>query len=256
MLRIALTLTLAMAGLSPAFVQAEEVQSRTEYNISLAGIPIAKASFLTLLAARGYTISGSFRSYGIVNLVTDISAETSVSGVVRNENLQATSYRLVYRKGKKTETYNVRFNDGDVVSSEITPKPKARPKSWVPVTEAHLKAVLDPLSSLIIAEGEDVCPRTLPVFDGESRLDLVLSAKGVREYSQGEVKADAVVCGVRYIPRAGFRKGRKDIEYLSNVKGMEIWFAKAGTLPLYAPVRARIPTQYGPVDVTAVRFGS
>ena len=36
---------------------------------------------------------------------------------------------------------------------------------------------------------------------------------------------------------------------------MEIWFAKAETMNVYAPVYVRIPTKLGPVTVSATRFG-
>ncbi|MNL72497.1 hypothetical protein D3C87_1978180 [compost metagenome] len=56
------------------------------------------------------------------------------------------------------------------------------------------------------------------------------------------------------MPKSGFRKGRKDIEYLRKVEGMEIWFAKTGTLKVYAPVHARVPTRMGTIYVSAVEF--
>jgi Protein of unknown function (DUF3108). len=257
MLRTVLCLGLALAfsGYSGPAAWAQDVQSRTEYNVSLAGIPIAKALFVTRMANRNYSISGHFRSAGIVNLITEISADTDVSGVRIGERLEARKYTLVYRKGKKVETYDVRLRSGNVTSSEITSAPKARPRSWIPVTEADLRSVFDPLSGLIVPEGDDLCPRTLPIFDGESRMDLVLTPKGTQSYRSGDVETEATVCSIRYIPRSGYRKGRKDIDYLAKVRGMEIWFAKAGALPLYAPVRARIPTRYGTVDISAVRFG-
>jgi hypothetical protein len=37
---------------------------------------------------------------------------------------------------------------------------------------------------------------------------------------------------------------------------MEIWFAKADAANVYAPVYVRIPTQYGPVTITAVRYSA
>lgn len=250
-----LVLALTFSVYSGPVARAADVQSRTDYNVSLAGIPIAKASFVTRMENRNYSISGRFRSAGIVNLITEISADTDVSGVRIGERLEARKYTLVYRKGRKIETYDVRLRSGNVTSSAVTPAPKPRPKTWVPVTEADLRSVFDPLSGLIVPQGDRLCPRTLPIFDGESRIDLILTPKGTKSYAHGEVKTEATVCGIRYVPRSGYRKGRKDIDYLMKVRGMEIWFAKAGDLPLYAPVRARIPTQYGTVDISAIRFG-
>nr|WP_280923383.1 DUF3108 domain-containing protein [Rhizobium halophytocola] len=240
-------------GAAPAMAQ-DATQSRTEYQITLAGIPIAQASFITLMDKDHYSIAGEFKSGAIVNLITEISAKTSTSGKVSDARLEPRSYSLVYRKGKQTETYKVLLAGGNVTESHITPAPKRRPKTWVPVTPADLQAVLDPLTSLMVPSSGDVCSRTLPVFDGESRLDLVMSPKGKRVYDQGKVSTEAVVCGVRYVPKAGFKQGRDDIEALKRSTGMEIWFAKAGDLPLYAPVRAVIPTRYGAVDISAIRF--
>ena len=239
---------------APVAAHAEPLLSSTDYSITLAGIPIAKATFRTEITDQTYTILGRFNSSGVANLVTDITAQTVVAGQVQENRLDARSYKLVYRKGKKVETFDVQMRNGNVTRSEISPEPKRRPKEWVPVTEADLKSVFDPLSGLMIPADGPVCPRTVPVFDGESRMDLVLSPKGTQQFRKGDVDIEAIVCSVRYVPRAGYKKGRTDIEHLAKSTGMEIWFAKTDSLPLYAPVRARIPTRYGPVDVAAIKF--
>ncbi|MGF0539652.1 DUF3108 domain-containing protein [Agrobacterium sp. ES01] len=252
-LKIAIALLTGFCA-SSVVSNAGEDSYRTDYRITLSGIPIASATFVTQLASSRYKIRGTFVSAGVADLITDISAETNVSGRLRNNQMEASHYSLVYRNGKKVRTYDVRLDGGNVTQSEIKPPPKKRPKNWIPVTASDLKAVLDPLSSLIIPDGEKICQRTLAIFDGESRMDLVLSHRGTKEFSSGGKTSKATVCSVRYVPKSGFRKGRDDVEYLSNVSGMEIWFAKTNDLPLYAPVYARIPTRYGPVYITAVKF--
>ena len=37
---------------------------------------------------------------------------------------------------------------------------------------------------------------------------------------------------------------------------MEIWFAKADAMKVYAPVYVTVPTKYGTVTITAVKYGS
>ena len=86
------------------------------------------------------------------------------------------------------------------------------------------------------------------------RRKLALSPGRTAPFTAGKASGEAVVCSVRYVPVSGYRKGRKDIEYLKSVTGMEIWFAKTATLKLYAPVYAKIPTRYGTVHVTAEKF--
>lgn len=119
-----------------------------------------------------------------------------------------------------------------------------------------MRSVLDPISGLVFTGDTKVCSQTLPIFDGETRMDLVLSPKGDEDFSTDGFKGKAVVCSVRFVPRSGYKKGRKDIDYLSKSDRMEIWFAKSEAANVYAPVYVRIPTEYGMVTITAVKYGS
>ncbi|MDI7862591.1 DUF3108 domain-containing protein [Rhizobiaceae bacterium n13] len=243
---------IAISGASGA---AAEVRHRTEYSITLSGLPIARASFSTTMDRTRYVISGNIRSAGIVDIITSISAETSVRGTMQNDRLQAQQYVLSYTKGKRNRLYTVNFRNGNVTSTSTKPEPR-RPRNWVPVTQRDLRKVLDPISGIIIPGNSKVCPKTLPIFDGETRMDLVLAPKGAKSYTAGKFRTDAIVCSVRFVPKSGFRKGRKDIAYLSRLNSMEIWFAKAENVNVYAPVYVRIPTDYGPVAISAVKFGN
>ncbi len=87
------------------------------------------------------------------------------------------------------------------------------------------------------------------MFDGESRMDFKLSAKGSKPFKTDGFSGDVIVCGVKFVPRSGYKKGRSDVEYLKKLDTMEIWFAKAEAGNVYAPVYVRVPTKYGPVTV-------
>lgn len=240
--------------LSTGSVSAAELQHQTDYSISLAGLPIAKASFHTELDADRYRISGTLKSAGIADILSSTSGQTSVSGTVGRDRLNASEYTMNYKSGKKGRAIDVQFSNGDVTSATMTPARKI-PKNWVPVTKADMRNVVDPLSGLIFPAKTRVCPKTLPIFDGESRLDLKLSPKGTRPFKTDGFQGDVIVCGVKFVPKAGYRKGREDVEYLRKLKSMEIWFAMAEAVNVYAPVYVRIPTSLGPVTVWATRFG-
>lgn len=231
-----------------------EVRHVSEYDISLGILPIAKASFSSEFGDRDYKINGTFRSAGIANLISKVSAETSVSGRMQADRLQADQYHLVYSSGRRTRVYQVQYRNGNVTQTTIQPEPTRNPKNWVPVTDKDLRSVLDPLSGLVFPASAKVCPSRLPIYDGESRMDLVLTPKGTKQFSTAGFKGEAIVCSIRYQPKSGYRRGRSDIEYLSRTP-MEIWFAKAQSANVYAPVYAVIPTRMGPVYVTAVRYG-
>ena len=235
-------------------LSATEIRYQSSYSVALGILPIATLSFDTEVKDGRYQINGEFRAVGLAEMVRDISAKSRVSGRHVNGALAAERYELLYRNGAKESTYDVEFRNGVAVRTTVTPPPKPRPESWVPVTDADLKGVLDPIGALLISDGGEICRRTIPVYDGESRMDLVLTPKKQRSQNTGGFKGDVTVCGVRYVPKAGFRKGRKDIEYLKSIEGIEIAFARTAQLQLYAPVYARIPTRYGTVFISATRF--
>ncbi|WP_147181315.1 DUF3108 domain-containing protein [Ciceribacter naphthalenivorans] len=243
---------MCLLGIAVSSAQAESVTYRTDYKITLGALPIARASFVTEINQKNYTITGRFNSSAIVDIVTKISAETNVSGTVSGDRMQADRYTLIYQSGKKKHTYDVHYHNGNVTETTVDPQPKRRPRNWIAVGPEDLRAVLDPISGLIIPEGEAACPRILPIYDGESRMDLVLTSKGRKTFKADGVETEAIVCSIRYVPKSGFRQGRKDIEFLRKANGMEIWFAKTATRKVYAPVHARVPTQMGTIYVSAI----
>ena len=245
---------LTSAALSTGAARSAEVVHNTDYSISLSGLPIARASFQAEWRADRYKISGTLRSAGIADILAQTSGHTSVSGVIGRDRLNASEYSVRYRTGKKGRAIAVQFRNGNVTSATLRPQRKI-PKNWVPVTQADMRNVVDPLSGLIFPARTKICPKTLPIFDGESRLDLKLSAKGTKPFKTEGFKGDVIVCGVKFVPRSGYRKGREDVDYLRRLETMEIWFARADTVDVYAPVYVRIPTKLGPVTVWATRFG-
>jgi hypothetical protein len=234
--------------------QSAEVRHTTDYSIALGILPIAKASFTTRMNADRYHINGTFSSAGLASVLKDISGRTSISGVKTSSRLQAQQFSLLYSDGKRSRTYNVKMRGGNVTSSTISPAPKKRPGDWVEVKDRDLRAVLDPISGLIFPENAKVCPSRLPVYDGESRMDLILTSAGSKPFETKGFKGEAIVCKIKYSPRSGYRHGRKDIEYLKSIS-MEVWFAKSEDVKVYAPVYARIPTRIGQVHINATRFG-
>ena len=252
---VSVVLALAAFSLSTGAARSDEVVHNTDYSISLSGLPIARASFQAAWQADHYRISGTLRSAGLADILAQTTGQTSVSGVIGRDRLNASEYSVRYQSGKKSRAIAVRFRNGNVTSATMKPQRKI-PKNWVPVSAADMRNVVDPLSGLIFPAKTKICPKTLPIFDGESRLDLKLSAKGTKPFKTDGFKGDVIVCGVKFVPKSGYRRGREDVDYLRRLETMEIWFARAGEVDVYAPVYVRIPTKLGPVTVWATRFGS
>jgi hypothetical protein len=123
----------------------------------------------------------------------------------------------------------------------------------VPVTDAHRKGVVDPMSAGLMpvaGKGEvvapDACKRKLAVFDGRQRADIDLVYKRM-----DQVKADkgyqgpVVVCTVLYNPIAGHRPERPEIKYLIAQRDMEMWLAPIAGTRVLVPFRFSVPTPFG-----------
>ncbi|MDO9417460.1 MAG: DUF3108 domain-containing protein [Pararhizobium sp.] len=245
---------LCIAAVLNVPASAADITHRTDYSIALGILPVATASFVTEVAKKAYTISGSLSSAGLVDVFSRTKGQTLIAGQIEAGKFQASTYSVSYTSGKKGRQIDVQLRNGNVTSATIKPE-RTLPQNWVPVSKADLRAVLDPISGLIIPAGSKVCPKMLPIFDGESRMDIRLTAKGTKPFKTKGFEGEAIVCGIRFTPKSGYRKGRSDVEYLRKLQTMEIWFAKAEAMNVYAPVYARIPTKLGPVIVSATRFG-
>ncbi|TIO88432.1 MAG: DUF3108 domain-containing protein, partial [Mesorhizobium sp.] len=65
---------------------------------------------------------------------------------------------------------------------------------------------------------------------------------------------DTVTCKMGFEPVAGYRKGRKALDFLKNKSRMMVTFAPVGQSGVYAPIRATVGTQIGPLTISARRF--
>jgi hypothetical protein len=246
----------AFGMLAPMPGEAEQLRHRADFDIQLAGLPFARASFTSLRDDNLYEIEVSFKSSGVGQVVNDMQAELVSTGVIAESGLQSQRYYLQYRKGDRHRRFEAEFKDGDVVATRIEPpRDRSRQRNWIPVTPEDLKAVTDPLAGLIqpVAVG-DPCRPLIPVYDGESRLDINLDHKREERFKTKGFDGKVVVCGMRYTPLSGYRKGSRDSEFLKRLKRMEIWFAKSERMNVYAPVFFSVPTRFGTLTMKATRF--
>lgn len=251
--RIFILLAFAAAGLPARTAASGEVISRTDYTIALAGLPLANARFQTRRNERVYAIEAQIASTGIGDFLADTKAEMFSAGEIRDGHFHPEHFRFRYRYGKRTRSFETRFESGNVISSIIEPKRKKR-KGWIAVRPEDLRAVTDPVAGLVMPAGTAPCRGRIPVYDGEARLDLKLAHKGEESFRTEGFEGPAIVCSLRYEPKSGYRRGHRDLEYVRKLKTMEIWFAKSTSMNVYAPVFLSIPTKYGTLTITATHF--
>lgn len=256
MIRLRFASLAVFAGLilaAPA--QAEQLRHRADFDIHLAGLPFAKASFDSTRDDNLYEIEVNFRAAGVGQVVNDMTAELVSTGIIEKSGLQAQRYLLEYRKGSRHRRFEAEFKNGDVVATRIEPKrDRTKQRNWVPIKPDDLKAVTDPLAGLIQPGGSDPCKPLIPIYDGEARLDINLDRKREEPFKTNGFDGKVVVCSMRYTPLSGYRKGSREAEFLKRLKSMEIWFAKSERMNVYAPVFFSVPTRFGTLTMKATRF--
>lgn len=246
---------LVAASLPTAAQSPGPTQHRVEYRVSFIGLPVAQATFTTIIDGISFSVDGNLKSAGVANIVGRTEGQSTVTGVVADDRMQASTYRLSYQSGDKEQSMAVDFQDGAVVKAVLNPQKKRTRPDWVPTDQGDLQSVLDPIAGFMLPGDADVCDRTLPLFDGETRYDVHMSEAGREPFETDGFSGEAIVCTARAEMKAGYHAENSAVEFLRTAQA-EVWFAKNEAADLYAPVFARIPTKLGPVRITATRFGS
>lgn len=245
-------LVAASAWLTNLQAEAQEATRsfRAQYSVTLMGLPIGKASFDSTFTADSFRIEGKVASSGVGRIFDRTNGTTTVEGRIGSDGASPSSYVLDYTSGKKKGHTAITYAGGDVKNVVNLPEPKMR-ENWVPITDAALRSATDPLTSTLIraADPREVCDRTIRFFDGELRADLKLSHRATGPV--GGFPGEGVTCNARFVPVAGYREGRKQIEHLKNESRITIAFTQLADTGFYTPVDASIGTRAGTVRVTA-----
>ena len=235
------------------------------YKVAIGSFNLGDFRVTTTLRGDGYEMRGEGRFSILEGLVFEWRGATASRGRVTPEGPEPSMYALNYTNGgKKGERLRMTFDDGAVQKISIVPRKRPNPRT-IPVTRAQLEGVLDPLSGAFLTarssnpNGDiNVCNRTLPVFDGRQRFDLVLKPKKavmVRNKSPGAYSGPAVICRVKFIPIAGYPRGDPAIQHMSRSNEIEVWLIPVRRTQMYVPYRIVLPTPvgYGTAVVTSIQ---
>jgi hypothetical protein len=244
----------------PALPAAAQGRLEAHYTASLAGLPIGTGAWIVSIDGNHYTMTATGKTIGFLRLFGNGDGAVAVGGTVGGSRLLPAAYALNVHTRHRTDAVKMTFAAGTVKEMTIEPPPKPNPNR-VPVTEAHKRGVIDPVSAGVIPAGADgvgpqACRRTAAVFDGRMRYDLSLSFKRVEhvKHAHGGYEGPVVFCGVNFTPVAGYERNKFAIKYLRENRRMEIAFAPITGTQWLAMYRISIPTLLGPAVLQATRF--
>ncbi len=100
------------------------------------------------------------------------------------------------------------------------------------------------------------CNRTLPIFDGRYRFNVVLSYVRTEKAPAGVegYQGQTLVCQARYVPIAGHRTEGDTIKQMAANREMFVWLAPIKGTRVLVPVRASVATPIGTFVVEATSF--
>jgi hypothetical protein len=240
--------TLAFAGIG-SHVQAQTL--KVNYDISLAGLPLGKANLSSTFSGPKYELQGNVKLSGLARMLTGGKGAGTASGVIVGAQPQSAGFAVTSKSSSNQRTVRMGLEGGNVAAVEIVPPLEPKPDR-VPVKETDKKGVVDPLSALImpaVASGSVTdaanCDRTIPIFDGASRLDIVLSYAETKAVDVPGYSGAVLVCKARYVPVSGHRTQRPSTKFMQDNRDMTVWLAPVEGQRLLFPIRVAVRTMIG-----------
>jgi hypothetical protein len=103
------------------------------------------------------------------------------------------------------------------------------------------------------SQKQNACAKTLPIFDGKMRYDLVFSYKGTRRMEDGAYRGPLYVCRVKYVQIAGHKPSKKN-ELDATTESTEVWMMPVADSNLVVPYYISIPTNMGMASMKSTKF--
>ena len=240
-------------------------QGRVEarYTAALAGIPIGRGTWVIDIGADQYTTAASGRAGGVLRLFANGEGTGAARGAVNRGRLVAGTFSSAYTT--RHDSYDVRMGlAGGAVKDLKTDPPYEPSPDRVPLTDAHRRGVVDPMTGSLLRVpgsadpvGPEACRAGGAVFDGRMRYELKLDYKRM-EHVRAErgYAGPAVVCAVYFTPVAGYIPDRAVIKHLAAQRNIEAWFAPIAGTRILVPFRMTVPTPFGTGVLEATQFVS
>lgn len=252
---------LVILAVSPPAARAQ-VKLTAQYTISVAGISIGRGDFAADFVGDRYAAFGSGRAAGFLRILVSGEATVSARGALSEDKPVPSRFTAVLNSDDEHSRVDMTLDNG--VVKQLTAETAVEPGNRVAVTEAHRVGVVDPVSAMLVpaagaqplqALAPQACQRTLPIFDGRRRYDLLLSFKRMDTVKSAQgYRGPVVVCAAAFRPIAGHRADSTLVRYLSGGRDLELWLAPIAGANVLGPYRLSISNMIGSLLIEAVRY--
>jgi hypothetical protein len=253
------TLFLALFSLSASALAQGHLEAR--YSATIASIPIGSGTWTIDIGDNQYAATATGTTGGLLRAFTSGQGNSSARATLAGGRITSSIYASTITTRKKSDTTRITISSGNVKDFSVDPPTDNDPER-VPVTEAHQRGVLDPMTSLFVrmpGNGEllspEACQHTLAVFDGRLRYDLQLAFKRMDKFKASKGYAGpVVVCATYFVPVAGYIPSRAAIKYMTQQRDIEVWLAPIAGTRVLVPYRMQGPTPIGQAVLEALEF--
>lgn len=230
----------------------------TVYRLYFNGFEVGSFAFQSENSGKAYSarskadvsaLFGAFKWKGTI----------AATGNLASAGPQPTSYLMNFKTKSKTGLVRLGFDKGAVRTVTVEPKKDWVSPEIVPVKPDHMKSVFDPLSAILAmthAGGGDPCAKTVPIFDGKVRFNLLMSYKGKQKLEETKPSGqprELVVCKVKYVPLAG-HKPKDFVNPWVDYAGIEIALRPVPAANVFVPYTITVPTSIGAAVMSAERI--
>ncbi len=244
---LAATALLASPSLARAADATWPANVSAKYKLQFGGFDVGSYRFQSASDGKTYTTTASAEVSALFGAFKWKGAIES-KGTLDALKPHPANYKLDF-KSKKSGSVALGFDSAGVKSVSVLPAKPPHPDA-VPIKPEHLKNVFDPMSSILTmthATGTNPCNRTIPIFDGKVRFNLVMTYKGEQRLKEGRASGQPTqlkVCKVKYIPIAGHKPEDFEKPWV-DYSGIEIALRPIPSANTFVPYQVTIPTTLG-----------
>ncbi|WP_409567559.1 DUF3108 domain-containing protein [Methylobacterium sp. J-030] len=229
------------------------------YAMSFLSLPVGQAELTANLTAERYALKLEGGLTGLAGWFFQGSGSAGSQGRLSAARTVPDVFRIDSRYGTMPVLVRVTFESGTVRKAEVEPEPAPKPDR-VPVTAADRVGVTDPIGMLIIPIGPapltpSLCDRRIPVFDGATRADLVLSRGAVVAVATGPYRGPALDCRIRWVPVAGHRAKGSSVRRMAENDDLHVRLAPVPGGRVMLPLSITVGTGWGTARIDATRWG-
>jgi hypothetical protein len=202
--------------LSTSAMAADDDRLSLAYDVYMGGLKIIDFGLDLDLKSEAYAIRSTVKTVGFIGWLMPWSQVAVSEGTLAGLETRPLRHRTEGKFRDRPRLVEIDYRDGHVVNVVVMPPPVDDGGRDV-VPDEMRRGTRDPMSTILAAlrqlDESGSCSRTLPVYDGRRRYDLIFTDRGgkmLQASSYGRFSGAAQQCDFEYVPLRGHERRNPD----------------------------------------------